>query len=528
MLVASLLAMLLPMLSVANKLKEVPSEGMSSEYLIASEDEPYESGSKLTSIVLEDTVYCFEAVSGNLYIKKVSPDLELLTSNTIDFSDDVWNLTVTNTADDELSVYFRSNRKLFRLTIDAGTLSVIGEQEVLATDVTGFAASGDYLFYYDDDKYALYKGEDLLQSASRPSIKSAKFVINNSSNGLLSEPVEVVFTNKVNGKNRINYLHYNPDLVDYEVLDVYTEEFGISVGSLKSVVRDDKAIYTYTSVYKTVNGNKSTHLIIGKIIGEKFEIVDAFDKKVILDEGIISGVVDEVPEMISLFSTRTGVELYRWKVGEMDRREKLTLSLSAKKEINYYTVDSDNILLWFDVGHADIQTMMASSNPELIDKSMYVKPSMYINIAVMILGSMMFTFVVLTLIPLVLYVFLAVGVNSFIGRFFKDKPNSPLRLGTMSVLTLLLGVYLYFAFVLSIFDKTRYITVYVKNPVLLIISFVVIYVSAYLFANWRSFEIVGEDSSGKWIMNFAISFFMLFTFNFLQYYFLSSFIANLI
>ncbi len=281
-------------------------------------------------------------------------------------------------------------------------------------------------------------------------------------------------------------------------------------------------------MYKTVNGNKTTHLIIGRVRSGRFEIIEGFDKKEILDEGIIIGVEDETPEMISLFSTRTGVELFSWKAGEIENRTKLTLSLLAKEGIHYYSVGGDKLLFWFDVGHSDIKTLMASSNPTLIARSKFIKASMYINIAAMIVGSMLFTFVVLTLIPLVIYLLFVVGLNAVIGRLFRDKPNSRIRLVLMSLVTLAASVYVYEVFVLGIFEKTRFIEIYVKNPVLLVLSFTLIYLASFVFANLRSFEIVGEDSSGKWIVNFSAVFFLLYTFNFLQYYFLSSFISNLI
>ncbi len=174
---AALLALLLPMLSVANKLKELPSENISSEFEIRSEDEPYDSSSKVSSIVVGDFIYSFEAVSGKLYIKKIDANLELVDSVTLDFSSDVWNLTPATTGVGEVSLYYRTNKKLKKIVIDTNNLELLRPDEMLATDVNGFDAYENYVFYFNEDTYYLYDSGKLLDEGRVQDIKSAKIYL---------------------------------------------------------------------------------------------------------------------------------------------------------------------------------------------------------------------------------------------------------------------------------------------------------------------------------------------------------------
>ncbi|PID82989.1 MAG: hypothetical protein CSB15_00505 [Clostridiales bacterium] len=519
--IAVVFSAILPFVTVLKKIQETPNKNISSAFYVGSDLKADINDIKLDSLVYKNFVYSFEYYKGNLYVNKIGEDLtsEISKKHTIDL--DVWNIKTSVNKSGDVVIYVRADKDIYKMLLDSKTLNAKSDFVKIALDVNGFDVKGDYLFVYKNDSATLYKNKDVILNLPIKSVVSSKILISDTN-------LKVLYTTDSGGLTGINLLKYNFKDKKYYNNVLYSSKFYFEIGSITDALEVDDVIYLYTFAYNTKHGKKISNLLIGKFEKNKFEVIKKYEGSEIVDDGMIESIKNGVPNLISLFKRKSGVEYFMWNTKNMTYKKRLTLSFNLKSNLKYFKSEGDNILFCFEKGNKKVKKMVESSNVEFINKSKNIDISMCFQIGSMILVSVVFTFLMVGIISFIVTMAISFLFNFILSFLYKNNFNSKIRLSLNSIVPILSGIFMYLNLVKSINEKAYNLNVLITKPIIFISILIAIYTFSHIYANMLSFEIEEEDNSYRWIGNFNFAFFILFIVNYFQYYFLSGFIENLV
>lgn len=465
--IAILVAMILPTVTLLTTLASTPSAGWSNGLdLLALNDRAMRKSYPIEVLKLNDQkILSLHLDNTGLHANIINDDAKVVESH--DFSlalDEIWLMRASLLHNQAAAIYYKSGKDLYYVQLDLDTMT-ISDPVMIDLMVNGIVTKQGYTLLYNDQATFLYRRNEAIAEVSIGAIKALEA-------DLKDGVFHIVYSFSDEGSHAGRYIAYDIEKGTYtDPVELYNANDSAVFGTVRQVITGADgvgAVFSKTVIEK----GESFGVIAGVFIKDGQVVLKEDFKQSYLQQTVTLQDADaESMSYIGSLASNKGVDFFRWtSASSLYAGKQLSNTRQSGILPSVFAMGDYQYFLWLDITANGKALRLASDNPTLISRSTQPGASEYLAIPAVLLFTGLLPLIVSFFAPISIF-----GIAMLFIFFFITQRKKGLDVSYTSLLAAFVAIYIIFLALIVHYSFLPQIqmlnlpAMYVKLPIVIVL-----------------------------------------------------------